>query len=539
MDRMRFGVTTRRLTGVLAGGAVALGWAGLAAGQARSSADGRGLSGWTESAGEVAAVFAPVSVSNRATISAYATPLDVDFDAIDRLGAHERVHMVGLPLSRTELIDLDLERVRVLDENAELFHGTTRLERPAQPMNVMFEGEVAGEPGSWAYLSFSRFGVRGIVEIDGVTHVISSGDPREGINPVVYDLTRLPEGEINWVEWACSAIDPNTGLPTDGLPDQLVGQAGDGGDEGEGDPCRVVNVAIEADAEFGERYTGENAVEAHNAYIESLVGAVNVIYRRNVNVRLNIVYIRSWVGAPEDADPWDGTSTFARLLELRQTWQPGAAPTQLDWQSAHMFSSARLGGGVAYLNAICNLNIAHAVSADMTGFFPTTEVTPGSPEPIDNNGQNWDVVVTAHEWGHNFGAPHTHGLAPVVDGCGLGDCSLSEFGTIMSYCHTCPGGLQNIELNFAARILDEGIRPYLEFGAPCDLVETSDACEAPNEVCIADVNQDNQLTPQDFVAWIIAYNAGDLIADSNRDGELTPQDFNAWLAAYNLGCDFD
>ena len=531
---------TSRVCGLLMCGGLAL--SSVLAGHASGQTDARGLSPASATNSLVpsgaVAVFAPVSVSDRPTISSYATPLDVDFAAIEALAAHEKVHMVGLPLNGAELIDLDLERVRVLDDNAVRVHGDTV--RPAldRSLNVMFSGTVAGEPDSWAYLSFSRFGVRGIVEIGGVTHIMSSGDTTDGIKPVIYDLTNLPDGEITWVEYACSAIDPNTDLPTDGPIDSPVNASRGDGEEEPGDPCRVVNVAIETDVEFGSRYTGQNGVDELEAYVESLVGAVNVIYRRNVNVRLNIVYIRSWVGFPEDADPWDGTSTFASLLELRSTWTPTQAPADVPWQSAHLFSARNLGGGVAYLNAICNLNIAHAVSANMTRFFPTTEVSPGNDEPINNNGQNWDVVVTAHEWGHNFGAPHTHGLQPVVDGCGLNDCALSEFGTIMSYCHLCPGGLENIELNFADRILNEGIRPYLEFGAPCNLVESSDACAPPQEVCLADVNGDGALTPSDFLAWLFAYNANDPAADINRDNQITPQDFNAWLAAYNAGCPF-
>jgi hypothetical protein len=84
------------------------------------------------------------------------------------------------------------------------------------------------------------------------------------------------------------------------------------------------------------------------------------------------------------------------------------------------------------------------VSANLAGFFPTPLV--------DNNGQNWDIMVVAHELGHNFGAPHTHNYNPPLDGCGLSpsDCTVAnqDAGTIMSYCHLCAGGVQNIKLQF-------------------------------------------------------------------------------------------
>ena len=45
-----------------------------------------------------------------------------------------------------------------------------------------------------------------------------------------------------------------------------------------------------------------------------------------------------------------------------------------------------------------------------------------------------------------MGCPHTHDIG--VDGCGNGDCTGAENGTIMSYCHGCPGGLANMGLGF-------------------------------------------------------------------------------------------
>jgi hypothetical protein len=108
---------------------------------------------------------------------------------------------------------------------------------------------------------------------------------------------------------------------------------------------------------------------------------------------------------------------------------------------AHFISGRGLGGGVAYLPGLCN-GTPYGVSANLGGFFPT---------PLaDNNGQNWDIYVVAHEIGHNFGAPHTHNYAPPLDGCGSSpqDCTAAGAGTIMSYCHICSGGVQNIQLRF-------------------------------------------------------------------------------------------
>ena len=101
-------------------------------------------------------------------------------------------------------------------------------------------------------------------------------------------------------------------------------------------------------------------------------------------------------------------------------------------------------GGVAWGSTLCSYDWGYSVSGYLNGSFPY---------PLeDNNGGNWDLVVMSHELGHNFGSPHTHDLG--IDGCAFGDCSLSADGTIMSYCHTCPGGISNIRLGFNEQIKD-------------------------------------------------------------------------------------
>ena len=58
----------------------------------------------------------------------------------------------------------------------------------------------------------------------------------------------------------------------------------------------------------------------------------------------------------------------------------------------------------------------------------------------------------------------------------------------------------------------------------------------PATTCIADTNNDGQLTPADFNSWIIAFNAQSPACDQNGDGLCTPADFNAWIVNFNAGC---
>ena len=52
----------------------------------------------------------------------------------------------------------------------------------------------------------------------------------------------------------------------------------------------------------------------------------------------------------------------------------------------------------------------------------------------------------------------------------------------------------------------------------------------------ADQNGDGLANAADFNAWVINFNAGNLLADVNNDGALNPADFNAWVIAFNAGC---
>ena len=164
-----------------------------------------------------------------------------------------------------------------------------------------------------------------------------------------------------------------------------------------------------------------------------------------------LMRLRVW---ESDVDPYTGGD----LDSFRNHWN--ANMNHVSRHTAHLLSGVP-GGGVAYFPALCDTVWAYGVSWGVTGFFPY---------PLEHNqSQNWDPYVVSHEIGHNFGAPHTHEVDPPIDGCGLGDCTDSDLGTIMSYCHTCFGGMVNIRLEFHQRTISESVVPYLDDGAPCDL----------------------------------------------------------------------
>jgi hypothetical protein len=60
--------------------------------------------------------------------------------------------------------------------------------------------------------------------------------------------------------------------------------------------------------------------------------------------------------------------------------------------------------------------------------------------------------------------------------------------------------------------------------------------DRPLPDCPADANGDGLLLPNDFSAWIAAFNAQGPACDQNGDGLCLPNDFSAWIANFNAGC---
>jgi len=456
-----------------------------------------------------------VTVDQPFTTSASATQnvttLTETADMFTLLNDAKTVIMHDFALDANTSVILDLERRNIIGENA-----TLRLNENGTldaPNVVMLGGSVAGDDDSLVYLAFSENITMGYIKTNGEQYIISSGPTGQGLDTIVYNTADLPEGAINFIDTACNAIP---------IPDEFKNNnAGDApGMAALGGPvCRVADVAIETDTEFRTSLFGGNATDAAD-YATMLTGAVSEIYENDLNVILNISFLRIWT----TTDPWtQNGGTIDQFFQFQDYWN--ANMTGEVRHGAHFLSGRGLGGGVAYLNAMCVEDFDYALSANLNGFFPY---------PLQNgSNQNWDLFVTAHEWGHNFGAPHTHqqsGL-PNIDNCGNGDCSQVP-GTIMSYCHTCSGGMVNINVNFHPQNINSWMLPFLD-GASCDMTGNP-LCNTGT--CLADVNGDGAVTPTDFTAWVNAFNNNLPECDQNGDGACTPTDFTAWVANFNAGC---
>lgn len=379
-----------------------------------------------------------------AASSAFGQQILSDSAAIDAPAYADAISQVALRLPVT-IADrprtLDLRRVDVFARTARLVRVDGAGEHEmAAPRVATFTGRVIDEPGSTAFLSIAPSGVYGFVDcLDGL-RVISTGPAGEHLPAMIASAAALPFTSDPFhcgvdESMIVEAPPPPGSAQPRGLP-----------------PCRTALLAIETDYEFtATRFHGD--ADAAAAYVATLFGSVSAIYTRDLNVRIQISYLRLWETA---SDPWTGVDMNAQLDQFRTYWV--ANMTGVQRNLAHFLSGRSLGGGLAWVGVMCNPSYGFALSS-VNGYFPHPIVM--------NDGGNWDLMVTAHETGHNFGAPHTHDMTPPVDGCASGDCSVVPNGTIMSYCHLCALGMAGVRMEFHPRSVNEAMLPHLNNS--CDL----------------------------------------------------------------------
>ena len=366
--------------------------------------------------------------------------LAIDQESLRAMPAEGETLIASFPIAAKQSVDLLVHRInpRATETRFVVIDKFGREIPVAQPETHFFGGEILGVPGSRVFLSVTGTGVFGWIDAgldeSDAHYVVSSGPFTDPHAPAVFDVSSAAFGEIAWTPFECEEL-----IIPDG---ESIGD-GEGAPPQEGSSflvnCRAVDIAIDTDQEFLNRFGGDTA--AALGYVQTLVAGADEVYRRDASVQLRISYSRFWAAT----DPWSGASTSAQLPEFRAYWQSNMAGVSRD--VAHLLSARSLGGGIAWLNAICT-DFGYAVSANLSGSFPT---------PLaNNNGQNWDIMVFSHELGHNAGSAHTHDFCPPLDRCApsgsFGSCQTSQVcisnGTLMSYCHQCSGGMANFVLAF-------------------------------------------------------------------------------------------
>lgn len=444
----------------------------------------------------------------------------------DNLATGEAYKRLEIPLSPVEKVNLQMERFSVTGDETRYYLGRAggSLEIPG-PQVVALRGEVEGEPNSHAFIAFGSLGtVSGYLIKGGQTYYIAQSR-QEAVKGweseiVIHNFPagiELPDG-VNF----CGVELPSALSQSDLRDARALSPLGP----------RLLKIAAEADQAF---YNMFGNVGLAQSYILTLIATVSDIYERDINTRLLVQFLRVWDagGEPFSADD---------LGTLGSYWYNNEDPSP--YNIVHLFSGRRdlPYGGVAYVGGTCSGFATYSITGFLNGSFPHPFGAPSNA--------NWDVIVVAHEMGHNCGTYHTHdGYTPTIDDCGNGTPSR---GTIMSYCHIHAGYTANIDLNMH-RLVEAVIEDNLDnggcFSRDCngnnvpDFQDISGGTSpdlngnnVPDEC--EDCNNNSILDPQDIINGAPDINGNGIpdACEPDCNANSRPDDFDI---RYGMSDDFD
>ncbi len=198
-----------------------------------------------------------------------------------------------------------------------------------------------------------------------------------------------------------------------------------------------VRVAYDTTARFVDLFgTDQQAID----YLGDLTNYISALYIAELNTEIVV----SSTTLRDFNEPWDPDGDL--LTQFENYWNDPQNNVDQTRTLAHLVDAGP-SQGVAYVAALCGDGFDYGVSQGLGTEF----------DPNDDP-QQWSFTVVAHEIGHNFGSDHTHCYQPVIDECYSGEAAFGcwggaeslpgpsdqQPGTIMSYCHLLPGGLNNV-----------------------------------------------------------------------------------------------
>ncbi len=398
--------------------------------------------------------------------------LSLDVAALAALRGQRSTTLTEFPLGADGTATLSVERFEPFTANARavVMEATGPRDLPL-PDQVYFRGRVDGDAGSIVVLMAGPDSAHGFVSTGGT--VYRFGRDKNGVHRSWAlrdaDPAAFPSpGDFCGNDEHHDLVNTHPGHTATTAPDAMTPPV-DGFS-----PTLLAQVAVDTDQELLAKFADTTDALA---YLTDLQAAVSAIYDTDTNVRIKFTFIRLW----NTPDPWTATDTTGMLAELKSYWQANEGSTPRD--TTHFISGKNVVGGLAYLDVLCDTSFGYGVSTVYGSF------------DVMNPDDTWDVVVVAHELGHNFGSPHTHCYSPPLDmcynqesGCYSGPTSLPPGGgTIMSYCHLLPGGMSNINLTFGAtvsQVIRTGAENGVCIGPPCGdgILDPGEQCDDGNNV---------------------------------------------------------
>ena len=362
--------------------------------------------------------------------------------ALLALAPEEGQEIADFPIAPGVRRRVHLVRHEIYAEGARVFRvdGQFRTEVPRSRLAFFWGSDLEGA-GNRLFVAFdpATRGFSGLVHGPEGTHEIGR-DPADRRERHVLAQPRVPEGAA----WTCGQEEsvetavswaPSTKTRAESLslrPNVLSS-------------LHSGIVAIDTDNEY-MAYWSNNTTNVTN-YIAQLLASINVMYERDLNLRLlqGTTFLRvSTIPDPYVQNPGSNANS-AELNEFRNYWNTNYPTASYPRSVATLLSgkqpSNNSASGIASLaSSVCG----NAFDYSFCQLFKTTYLY-------------GDTLIVGHEIGHNLGSPHTHCYAdPKPDTCygselgtncfsGTPSCpapliinGYDATGTIMSYCQLSP-----------------------------------------------------------------------------------------------------
>ena len=384
----------------------------------------------------------------------FASGLSLDRAGLDAaLRADGPVVLPGVALDGRGEVTLELERFRITTPATRFVAGPAGRRLPFDPDRViLLRGHVRDVPGSHAFVALTEWAGLATLEAPALGRATLRGPGPRATGGAGWQLSQSAAALLG-------ALPPGT---------RFCAVAGRDAPVPAGGPAlspitQQVELAVDTDFEFAQLFGAD--LDAAAAYVMAVYGAVCDICLRDIDTRVVLSFVRLW---DADDDPYGGPNPLA---EFQAHWAAKMGAVHRD--VAQYFSGRRdfPYGGAAFLSALCGGG-GYSVVGYALGFFD---------DPSRPGIHQYDIHVTAHELGHNFGAFHTHDYG--LDNCQDLFGGPARRGSIMSYCsQTRSGGNANTDLRFHTRVQD-AMRAHV-FAAAC-IAEDCNGNGVPDDEDIA------------------------------------------------------
>ncbi len=348
-----------------------------------------------------------------------------------------------------KLVNLNVSQFDALTRDANISVMTAKGNIPFKlPEYALFRGEVEGLTGSHVYIAVFPDHALGYVEVptdNGVStrYLIQPVTINSEVvsTMIVYKQDAVDRGNDQAWKWNCGSEElPKNFKAIDRVSKELAIESQSMPQTPEASPRTVKLLKIDLDCDHDFYLDFKSDTTKGLTYALATLGAVSDVYLRDLNAGVVAQYLHIWA----IDDPFPGTTNNEFLPEFEA--YGGSSLPDDNRSSAILLSGVNGIGGLAYVEVICPGSGGGSAYAscgtDNVYTYP-------------KDGFIWDVDVVAHEFGHNVGSLHTHNCswAPAIDSCvaAEGSCYSTPVptrGTIMSYCHLTPKG---VDLKFHVR----------------------------------------------------------------------------------------